>query len=64
MAISPEYFACFRWNFQNWKEQSFNVTIGTEGIIQLLKGYFHNKTKTINSQNVPSEALVNNFSVW
>ena len=40
MAISPECFVCFRWDLQNWKEQSFNWTIGTEGITQLLKSKF------------------------
>ena len=40
MVISPECFVCFRWDFQNWKEQSFHLTIGTEGITQLLKSNF------------------------
>ena len=40
MAISPECFVCFRWGLQNWREQSFNLTIGTEGITQLLKSNF------------------------
>ena len=40
MAISPECFVCFRWRLQNWKDQSFNLTIGTEGITQLLKPNF------------------------
>ena len=40
MAISPECFVCFRWGLQNWKDQSFNLTIGTEGITQLLKPNF------------------------
>ena len=40
MAISPECFVCFRWDLQNWKEQSFNLTIGMEGITQLLKSNF------------------------
>ena len=31
MAISTDWFVCFRWDFQNWKEQSFNLTIGMEG---------------------------------
>ena len=40
MAISPECFVCFQWDLQNWKEQSFNLTNGTEGITQLLKSNF------------------------
>ena len=38
--ISRECFVCFQWDLQNWKEQSFNLIIGTEGITQLLKSYF------------------------
>ena len=40
MALSPECFVCFRWDLQNWKEQSFNLTTGMEGITQLLKSNF------------------------
>ena len=40
MAISPECFVCFQWDLQNWKDQSFNSTTGTEGITQLLKSNF------------------------
>ena len=40
MAISPEFFVCFRWDLQILKEQSFNLTIGMEGITQLLKSNF------------------------
>ena len=40
MAISPECFDCFRWELQNWKEQSFTLTIGTESITHLLKSNF------------------------
>ena len=32
MAISTESFVCFQWDLQILKEQSFNLTIGTEGI--------------------------------
>ena len=40
MAVSPQCFVCFRWDLQKWKEQFFNLIIGTEGIIQLLKWNF------------------------
>ena len=40
MAISPECFVCIRWDLQNWKNQSSNLTVGTEGITQLLKSNF------------------------
>ena len=40
MAISPECFVCFWWDLQTSKEQSFNLTIGTKGITQLLKSNF------------------------
>ena len=40
MAISPEFFVCFQWDLQIWKEQSFNLTICTEGITQLFKSNF------------------------
>ena len=40
LATSPECFVCFWWDLQNWKEQSFNLTIGMEGITQLLKSNF------------------------
>ena len=34
MAVFPECFVCFRWDLQNWKKQSFNLTTGTESITQ------------------------------
>ena len=37
MAISPEWFVCFQWDPQIWKEQSFSLTTGMKGITQLLK---------------------------
>ena len=40
MAISSECFVYFRWDLLNWKEQSFNLTTGTEAITQLLKSNF------------------------
>ena len=40
MTISSECFVCFWWNIRNWKDQSFNITTGTEGITQLLKSNF------------------------
>ena len=40
MVLSHECILCSRWDLQNWKEQSFNLTIGTEGITQLLKSNF------------------------
>ena len=40
MIISLECFACFRWDLQIWKEQSFYLTIDTEGITQLLQSNF------------------------
>ena len=32
MAISTECFVCYQWELQILKEQSFNLTTGTEGI--------------------------------
>ena len=40
MAISPEFFVCFQWEPQIWKEQSFSLTTGMEGITQLHKSKF------------------------
>ena len=40
IATSPECFVCFWCGFQIWKEQSFNLTVGIEGITKLRKSNF------------------------
>ena len=77
MVISPEWFVCFWSGLQIWKEQSFNLTIDTEAITQLLKSKFEQPKFTWRHQchafcqkgnfslkmSIPTEILDHEFSL-